>query len=986
MVSDRDREPKASIAILARVLSNKNKDIAPSIGKTTSDVLANEISRYIDLHPHYNLVHLHALRPGDGMTIGRALGSVIEENNKQIQKSEEMETIGKQHIGFILELYPTPDKTGIVGKYLSLVAEERRTGAGYILEQDRWILDNIPREGDRTIPRLRWAKRAEQEPENSAHLSVAFDTFDSQVITDTFQDKINSPIEVYGLVVSLIRKFSFTPQPVWRTFLSPVFDGEKHPAGRGYTERLIKLHEAIMKVTTRNLASDSNVWPILITELPSSKEESIRILHSLSDWVITIDRNAVMEYFDSLKEKSTIYDAYIIDCVPEREDLCFLQMVTSTSNFEEFVNLLDTTLAEMGLSSSPRNCLFLLNELKGLSGRFAMRLAGSSNQSQEMIALALTHTHCRKTSENDSFWLSLSEGFFVPLDDVSLLDNTDKKDTEASENSDKGKADLLYVYAPPRGGLQFAFVEVKFRRYLRTARSIDLIDTVCKQIRNTRRKFEDLYIFGANSLERTVRRCSLARILKFYANRGQRHNLNENTHQRIMKEIDKMVREGEKYTFSSEQNALDRGYIFCPEFKASNPAVISFDDQPQVVLFGATQMPDPPIRIVLSSQPEEQRQELQKEIKLDNQKASFEPIISGVEKEEIVSHKEIMIDLGNEKTSDESVKWNISISSNPHLMIVGLPGMGKTTCLINICLQMVKSGIVPIVFSYHDDIDTKMINKLGSDVHFVDYAGLGFNPLEVVGDSAIAYIDNVGMLRDIFSSIFHDLGEIQLGRLREAIKKSYEDQGWADSGRCRTDLQLPTFQAFYDILKAQPKPERNLLVRLAELDDYGFFRNTSGAKSLLDSNKPTLIRIHRTQNEVLQRAFATFVLHNLYQRMFQRGVQKQITHAIIFDEAHRAAKLKLIPGMIKECRKYGIAFVVASQEARDFAPSLFNAIANYLVLRLTESDAKVLAKIMAASDQINRYTDKIKQMPKYHALYFGEGKGKVVFMALEGIK
>ena len=81
------------------------------------------------------------------MTIGRALGSVIEENNKQIQKSEEMETIGKQHIGFILELYPTPDKTGIVGKYLSLVAEERRTGAGYILEQDRWILDNIPGKG-----------------------------------------------------------------------------------------------------------------------------------------------------------------------------------------------------------------------------------------------------------------------------------------------------------------------------------------------------------------------------------------------------------------------------------------------------------------------------------------------------------------------------------------------------------------------------------------------------------------------------------------------------------------------------------------------------------------------------------------------------------------------------------------------------------------------------------------------------------------------
>ena len=137
---------------------------------------------------------------------------------------------------------------------------------------------------------------------------------------------------------------------------------------------------------------------------------------------------------------------------------------------------------------------------------------------------------------------------------------------------------------------------------------------------------------------------------------------------------------------------------------------------------------------------------------------------------------------------------------------------------------------------------------------------------------------------------------------------------------------------------------------------------------------------------MLQRAFATFVLHNLYQRMFQRGVQKQITHAIIFDEAHRAAKLKLIPGMIKRMQEIWDCFCGSITRGERFCPSLFNAIANYLVLRLTESDAKVLAKIMAASDQINRYTDKIKQMPKYHALYFGEGKGKVVFMALEGIK
>lgn len=46
--------------------------------------------------------------------------------------------------------------------------------------------------------------------------------------------------------------------------------------------------------------------------------------------------------------------------------------------------------------------------------------------------------------------------------------------------------------------------------------------------------------------------------------------------------------------------------------------------------------------------------------------------------------------------------------------------------------------------------------------------------------------------------------------------------------------------------------------------------------------------------------------------------------------------------MAKECRKCGISLVVASQEARDFHVSVLSSIASYLVLRLTETDAKSL--------------------------------------------
>src|SRR5205823_7864131 len=124
----------------------------------------------------------------------------------------------------------------------------------------------------------------------------------------------------------------------------------------------------------------------------------------------------------------------------------------------------------------------------------------------------------------------------------------------------------------------------------------------------------------------------------------------------------------------------------------------------------------------------------------------------------------------------------------------------------------------PIVFSYHDDIDTKLADSLG-ELNLVDYNGLGFNPLRIDAPQPTAHVDVAGTLRDIFSSIFPDLGDLQLEELRQAIKQSYDDLGW----NSRSDLTAPPtppFRAFFDILGAKPKPNLGLRARLQELADY----------------------------------------------------------------------------------------------------------------------------------------------------------------------
>ena len=342
--------------------------------------------------------------------------------------------------------------------------------------------------------------------------------------------------------------------------------------------------------------------------------------------------------------------------------------------------------------------------------------------------------------------------------------------------------------------------------------------------------------------------------------------------------------------------------------------------------------------------------------------------------------------MGTDVHTNAEAYWRLRVDGNPHLLVAGLPGMGKTTCLVNLCKQMAAAKVRPVVFSYHQDIDEKIQESIG-DVRFVDFDGLGFNPLKVIDRNArMAHLDVAGAIRDIFTAIYPDLGDIQANRVRQAIKESFEETGWGAGNEAAPE---PAFKRFVEILRADPSGERGLHTlrdRLGELDDYGFFDAGGESRgSLWEEERPVVIRIHTTQNDNLQRAFAYLVFYGLYKDMFRyglykdmfrRGIQKRITHALIFDEAHRAARLKLIPTMAKECRKYGISLVLASQEARDFDVSVFSAIANYLIFRSTDTDAKFLVRNVANSKQEKGLIDRIKQMDKFKALYLVESTSR----------
>lgn len=1026
MVPDHDKEPKAAVAILARALGeSETLDTVPTAGKQSAEVLGNEILKYIDCHTTSRILHVHALRPGDGLTVARALGRVHDKLRSTELEEELNESAPKSAPNFVLELYPSSEQRGVAGRFIAEVREKRRSGAGVVAAEDRWMLESLSLPGGINLPKLRWARKDTQDPKAAAHIAVAFDTFESRVVPDQPPQGAR-PLYAYGLLSFFERTFAANPAPLWRSTVLTSSDGEKHPSERTHTDRLMRMHHAIDRAVARSLGTDT-LAPTLRTDISPEKADSLRELHSRCDWVITLDRNGGVEYFDSPRDNREIYDIYVIDTVPERDDLGCLQLVTSTSNLAEVRNLLDGALDQMGLSHSRRNAEFLMDHLKALSGRLAIRLTGQRAATSELIALALSHANCHQAQKRDECWTPLEEGFLIPVDDIRDL--IPPLSTGVSHEGEDGSAtsnarpDLIYVSVIPRKGLSFQFVEVKYRRHLRASRNPDILEGIHRQVHSLRRRWEDWYSKDDTPATfKAIRRAKLARVLRFYADKANRHYLPKDRYEIIVAEIDRMIEKGEAYSFAEVEKA-DCGWVFCPEYAGSAPLEISTSGrETKVFLFGPGLLPDFDLRRERAGEPAhvvntaplpgDGSAHRQATASTQSQAARIaspprtgtgpplgqageQSIAASVAEVEVLARQTtneaspegqpVPVLLGADTLTGSEVAWSLTTRGNPHLLIAGLPGMGKTTCLLNLCKQMNEAGVRPIVFSYHEDIDERL-EGLGVGVRFLDFHGLGFNPLKVINrESPMAYLDMAGAMRDIFTAIYPELGDIQGERIRAAIKESFIELGWGNPLADTANLAEPAFGRFVEILRSDPKPDRGLhtlLARLNELGDYGFFELNESSESLWESDCPTVIRIHKTQNDNLQKAFASLVFYGLYKDMFRRGIQERITHAVLFDEAHRAAKLRLIPTMAKECRKYGISLVLASQAVRDFDSSVFSAIANYLILRLTEADARALVRNVASSDLERMLIDKIKQMERFKALYFSEGRKRPSLVAL----
>ncbi len=258
-----------------------------------------------------------------------------------------------------------------------------------------------------------------------------------------------------------------------------------------------------------------------------------------------------------------------------------------------------------------------------------------------------------------------------------------------------------------------------------------------------------------------------------------------------------------------------------------------------------------------------------------------------------------------------------SLESNPHIVIFGMSGQGKSTLLRRMVADISSSGKPAVIFDAHNEHESLVVSLGGRAINASE-SGLNIFSLE---GSSVG--ERISELTALFRKVY-SLGYIQSVKLGECMWYSYRKCG----AMGREDTQIPKTPTLNDVLlemgvfirNSKSVSEKNSLTHMrsklsslasqsARGESFEISDITSGVSSFslagLRSEEAQIIYI----NELLRR---------LYISMKAREKENGISLYVVIDEAQfiiNDSDSQILKKLVEEGRKYGVGTIIATHMA-----------------------------------------------------------------------
>jgi DNA phosphorothioation-dependent restriction protein DptH len=997
---------RKAVSTLQRLLGFKLNE--GEITLITAPHIADRIWRYLKHHPYVSTLRINVINPGDGLLVLNAI--------RLIQRGEDFKDLNYDVAFYADQRYE------IMGSAFDEVTEGSTLSEGAQPDVDEELLKPNT---NPLFPKLTFSKRKLSDGDwrttefREAHITILIDRFSTKVLTRQTQPPPGS-FCLHNLLAEYRADFDVKgDSATWSRKVVPNQNPELSSAA-ACAQALFQSIDGLTRLSASffDWGNSLDKVPAIQLELSDTDKHLINHIHERSDWVFTIDRNFGIEYFDNPRAGGGAVRSYLIDYTPEFLDGLGHRLIISTFWLSEIEGIISDGLKKMGIPGTGFHASQILDVLKSISGRLALKLINNPKDAKEIIGLALTRLLLQDAG-------ALRTGILIPVDShIDLF--TDHKRTSDEADIRLKRSDLICA-SVKNGKLVLRLIEVKYRTGSGAPSEDQLLrEAIAQKNADTRKVFEARFVpkTTGDRLDRELQNKELANLLRFYFERSCRHGLLEPASEGKAALSD-AIRHVEEGNFNVEfENA---GYIFHttgiskqPEDYKDNQVFI-VGREPILTLLGiqedpaelpppctepppapvppppltppppcsadpaippSSRSPFPPHKATVLGTIEEPPQD---QPPAPPAKAPTAPLVypkplkpepktkTTLQPSPQPGHLHLPIGINTD--NNKPIFWDPTITTpkkltNQHILIVGKSGAGKTQTTSAFLWELAKAQIPSIIFDFQGEyISGKLTNAEGKS--FLDCTsakeldaatGIHVNPLELPVDPHTGkkqtYLKVVYQVANSLAKIF-GLGDIQHAILRDAISQAFAAAGFAPNKPDTWQLPPPSFSSVWTILKQMEATVggnvRNLNLRVQPLFETGVFLDGPDPQGFEAILQDThVLRLSNLATPELMVAVSRFVLQKIYADMLAKGPTHAMRVFAVVDEAHKLSYEETLTELIREARKYGVGILLASQSVKDFDRVVFDMVGTKIALQLEGEDAKVMSENLGLVDKSER--------------------------------
>jgi DNA phosphorothioation-dependent restriction protein DptH len=972
---------RKSVSSLMRLLGFKLNQ--GEITVITAPQAADRIWRYLKHHPYVTTLRINVINPGDGLLVLNAI--------RIIQNIDEF-----RELNYDVAFY-ADQRYEIMGSAFDDMTEGATQADGSPPEVDEDLLqpNNNP-----LFPKLTFSKRKITETDwrdadiREAHITILVDRFSTKVLTRHTQPPPTS-FCLHNLLAEYRADFDVKgDSATWSRKVVPNQTSELI-AGDTCAQYLFRAIDGLTRLAAcyYDWGNSLDRVPAIQLELSETDKHLINHVHEHSDWVFTIDRNFGIEYFDNPRTGGGAVRSYLIDYTPEFLDGVGHRLIISTFWLSEIEGIISDGLKKMGIPGTGFQATQILDVLKSISGRLALKLINNPKDAREIIGLALTRLLLQEGGE-------LKTGILLPVDShIDLFADHKRVSDDASLRLQR--SDLIHVSAR-NGNLIFRLIEVKYRSSAGGAGEDAILkDAIASKNDDTQKVFQTRFVprIEKDRLDRELQNKELANLLRFYMDRSRRHDLLENSPEgmtALLEAIQKVEDGNFNITFEKAGFIYHTAGLSKPVDTYKGNEVFVVGRERILNLLGIEEEspeepsappapPAAPAKTAMATTPPGATSPSAKV----NEPVPYSPMPKAAEGQRVISDLvsvkgtpppgapfyDLRLPLGKNADNGKEVYWDpIGTTpkklTNQHVLIVGKSGAGKTQTASAFLWELTKARVPFIIFDFQGEyISGKLTNAEGKSflectgAKVLDAAdGINVNPLEIPLDPHSGkkqnYVKVVYQVANSLAKIF-GLGEIQHAILRDAINQAFVAAGFVPNIKETWQRPAPNFSAVWTILKHMEEEiggnVRNLNLRVQPLFETGvFLENTDprGFEAILEETH--VLRLSNLATPELMVAVSRFALQKLYADMLAKGPTNEMRVFAVVDEAHKLSYEETLTELIREARKYGVGILLASQSVKDFDRVVFDMVGTKIALQLEGDDAKVMAENLGLVDKRDR--------------------------------